>query len=345
MGGRVSVETHGALIEQDIGTATHLKVEGILDSIAGATPNGQPAPAGLEQVPLARLSERRKAWTAGIAQQFSRINVALGAAHSRESDYVSKGWSVNTLTDFNQKNTTLLAGVAGTEDEVKVFYQPQRADKRSTDVIAGVTQLLSRRTSVTLNLTWGQQRGYLADPYKLVQKETEIVPGLSLPLTFPENRPGRREKRILFTALNHTLGETGAAIEATYRYYNDSYDLDSHTVELAWFQNLGERLVLRPAVRLYDQTAARFYHYRLDGTDIVPLGGPPRANGPFYSSDYRLSSLRTFTYGAKLVWNATDTLQFDAAFERYNMRGTDGVTPQSAYSRANMVTVGARFAW
>ena len=37
-------------------------------------------------------------------------NVALGFGNSRESDYVSNGYSINTLTDFNQKNTTLLLG-------------------------------------------------------------------------------------------------------------------------------------------------------------------------------------------------------------------------------------------
>lgn len=345
MGGRVEVETHGVLIEKDLGTANRLKLEGVLDSIAGATPNGQPAPAGSDRVPLARLTERRKAWNATFSRQFARMNLGLGAANSRESDYVSTGWSVNTLTDFNQKNTTLLAGVAGTEDDVKVFFQTARAEKRTNDVIVGVTQLLSPMTSVTLNLTWGRQRGYLADPYKLVQKQTEIVPGVSLPLTFAENRPDQREKRILFIGLNHALAEAGAAIEAMYRYYNDSYGLDSHTLETSWFQKLGEQLILRPNFRYYDQTAARFYHYRLDGTPIVPVAGPPRPNGPFYSSDYRLSAMRTLTFGAKLIWNATDALQLDAAFERYDMRGTDGVTPQSAYCRANLITLGAKFSW
>ena len=43
--------------------------------------------------------------------------------------------------------------------------------------------------------------------------------------------------------------------------------------------------------------------------------------------------------------NVTDALQLDAAFDRYDMRGTDHVTPQSAYSRANIFTVGGRFTW
>jgi hypothetical protein len=343
--GRIAVEVHGATIEKDFGPDTHLKLEGVIDAIAGATPNGQPAPAGSDQVPLARLTERRKAWNAALSRQYPRFNVALGVANSRESDYVSDGWSVNTLTDFNQKNTTLLAGIAGTDDDIKVFHQTGREKKRTHDLIVGVTQLLDPRTSITLNATWGRQRGYLSDPYKLVQKDTEIVPGVSLPLTFAENRPAEREKWIALVAYNRAYPEIGGAIDLSYRWYQDSYDTNSHTIEAAWFQQLGPRVIVRPGLRYYEQDAADFYYYRLDGTAVVPAGGPPRKNGPFYSSDYRLSAMRTLTYGVKVVWTPFDALQFDAAYERYDMRGTDGVTPQSAYCRADIVTVGVKFSW
>ncbi|HEY1107765.1 MAG TPA: DUF3570 domain-containing protein, partial [Opitutaceae bacterium] len=96
-GGRIVVKTDGAYLEQDFGTSTHVKVEGILDAIAGATPNGQPAPAGSDQVPLAKLTERRKAWSASVAQQFSFAKLTLGVANSRESDYVSTGLSLNSV--------------------------------------------------------------------------------------------------------------------------------------------------------------------------------------------------------------------------------------------------------
>ncbi|MGH7956164.1 MAG: DUF3570 domain-containing protein [Opitutaceae bacterium] len=344
-GGRVGVEVHSAAIEKDFGATTHLKVEGVIDAIAGATPNGQPAPAGSNQVPLSQMEEERKAWNAVLARQFKRVNIALGVANSRESDYVSTGWSVNTLTDFNQKNTTLLAGVAGTDDDIKVFFQTEREKKRTNDVIVGVTQLLDPQTSVALNVTWGRQRGYLSDPYKLVQKSTEIIPGVSLPLTFAENRPVERDKWIALATFNRAYREARGAVDLSYRFYHDTYDTNSHTIDAGWFQNIGERLIVRPGVRFYQQSAADFYHYRLDGTSIIPVGGPPRRNGPFYSSDYRLSEMQTFNYGVKLVWNATDALHIDAAFERYDMRGTDGVTPQSAYCRARIVTLGAKFSW
>ena len=343
--GRIAISTQGVLLEKDLGPAMHLKVEGLLDAITGATPSGQPAPAGSDQVPTATINDRRKAWNADFSRQFSGLNVAVGIGNSRENDYVSNGWSLNTLTDFNRKNTTLLVGVAGTDDDVKVFFQRPRVKKRTNDVIVGVTQLLDPRTSVTVNVTWGRMTGFLADPYKLVQKNTEIFPGVSLPLTFGENRPHERNKGILFVRLNRSFPSLRGAVDSSYRYYRDTNGTDAHTLDLSWFQRVGEKVMLRPSLRLYDQSAAEFYQYNLDATKLTPFSGPPRTGGPFYSSDFRLSALRTVNYGLKVIWNVTDSVAFDAALEQYDMHGRDGVTPASAYCTARIVTLGVKYSW
>ena len=343
--GRVAVQSQGALLDQDFGPVTHLKLQGVIDAITGATPSGQPAPAGSDQVVLKPMDDRRKAWSADLSRQFAGMNVVLGYANSRESDYVSDGWSINTLTDFNQKNTTLLAGLAGTSDSIKVFFQPNWAGKRTRDLIVGVTQLLNPRTSVSLNLTLGRATGYLNDPYKQVQKRVEVHPGDFLNLVFDENRPDTRNKWIALASVNHAFPTLHAALEASYRFYHDSFGTNAHTIELAWFQQVGRHFVLRPGIRWYDQSAADFYYYNLDVTAIVPPFSPPTARAPFYSSDYRLSALRTFTYGVKAIWTISDRAQIDAAFEQYDMRGNDGVTSPSAYPRASIVTAGLKLSW
>jgi hypothetical protein len=343
-GGRVAVETQTALIEQDIGTDFHARITGTLDAISGATPTGEPAPVGSDQVRLTNLHDRRKAWSADLSRQFSRVNLSLGFGNSRESDYVSNGWSLNAVTDFNQKNTTLLTGVAGTDDDVQVFFQTARVKKRSNDVIVGVTQLLDPRTAVTVNATWGRTTGFISDPYKLVEKNIEVIPTIFLRQTFGENRPAERDKWIGLAALNRAFPALHGALDTSYRYYRDTFGTAAHTVETAWFQKLGEKFILRPGIRFYQQGAADFYHYRLDGTPIVPTRARS-TTGPFYSSDYRLSAFRSYNTGLKLIWNPTESLQFDAALERYDMRGRDGITPQSAYARATILTLGARFAW
>lgn len=342
--GRIAVQAQYGLIEQDLGPDMHLKLQGVIDAIAGATPNGQPPSTPGGQVPTSHVEERRKAWNIDFSRQFSRVNVAVGYANSRESDYVSNGWSLNTLTDFNQKNTTLLLGVAGTEDDVKVFYRRPRDKKHGTDLIAGVTQLIDPQTFVTINVGYGRATGFLADPYRLEQKTVEVFPNVFLPQTRGENRPRERDKGTLFLGLNHAFTPVNGAVEASYRYYRDTFGTRANTVDLAWFQKLGTHLTLRPAVRYYEQTAADFYRLSLDGTTL-PLASLPNPNGPFYSADYRLSALRSVNYGLKAIITITSAWSLDATVERYEMRGKDGITSPSAYPRATISTFGIKFSW
>ena len=234
---------------------------------------------------------------------------------------------------------------------MKVFYQPAWAHKRTSDLIVGVTQLLDPRTAVTFNLTWGDAAGFLSDQYKLVQKSVAVAPGVFLPFTYGENRPDQRNKVIFLAALNHAFPELHGAVETSYRFYHDTFGTTAHTLQFTWIQRFGEHLILQPDVRLYQQSAANFYYYDLAKSPIAPtvsFGEPgplPNPKGPFYASDYRLSALRTSTYGLKAVWIVNPRLQFDTGIRQYDMRGRDGVTPQVAYPRAAILNIGMKFSW
>jgi hypothetical protein len=343
-GDRMTVKSHYGLIEHDIGANMHVKVFGVLDSIAGATPTGQPPTTPGGPVPLAHVTDRRKAWSADFSRQFSRTNAAIGFANSRENDYVSDGWSLNTLTDFNQKNTTLLLGIAGTNDDIRVFFQRDWVKKRTNDVVIGVTQLLNPLTSVTVNASYGRSTGFHADPYRVILQNVEVEPGVFLPLTFGENRPDERDKWAGFASINRAFPQANGAAEASYRLFHDSFGTTAHTLEIAWFQKFGERFTLRPSFRFYDQTEADFYRIDLLGTGIVP-GERPNPAGPFYSADYRVSAFQSTTYGVKAVWMINTHWQLDAAYERYEMEGQDSKTSPAVYPRADIVNLGLRFAW
>ena len=342
--GRITVETESGTVDQDVGPYGHLQLSGTIDAVAGATPTGRPAPPGSDQVVLTEIHTRRKAWSGDYAEQIGRFNLDAGFAESRESDYVSLGWSVNTLTDFNEKNTTVRLGLAGTDDRVEVFFEPAYLPKHTQDVIAGVTQLLDPLTFVTLNVTLGQADGYLAEPHKFVEKGIEILPNIFLEEAFGENSPNRRTHETVYASVNRAVPRLRGALEASYLFYADSYGIVAHTAELTWLQHVGPQVLLEPTLRYYRQTAARFYYYNLDATSIVPVR-MPNGNGPYYTSDFRLSAQDDSTYGLKVVWKARDWLQLDAEYARYVLRGTDGITPQSAYPRAGLTTLGVKFLW
>ena len=342
--GRIDVKEQAGAVSQDLTPEMNLKLTGTLDAIAGATPTGQPAPAGASQVPLTQMTERRKEWTGDLSRQFSNVSVDAGFADSRESDYVSAGWSVNASVDFNQKNTTLLVGAAGTSDRVEVFFEPAYLPKRTANGIVGVTQLLDPLTSVSFTVTWGRAVGYLGEQRKLVEKSIQFLPGIFLPESFGENRPDKKDHASAVLAANRAFPALKGAAEGSYRFYRDTFGVTGNTLEAAWYQHLGAKFALRPSLRFYDQTAASFYYYNLDDTAIVPTH-IPTGRGPFYSSDYRISALEDYSVGAKAIWNLGDRLELDVAFERFRMRGRDGVTSQSAYPLAAITTAGAKFTW
>ncbi len=342
--GRITVETSSSRVDQDILANGHISLTGTIDAVAGATPTGRPAPAGSDQVVLTEIHTRRKAWSGDYAQQFRNYNLSVGFAESREPDYVSLGWSVNALGDFNEKNTTVRLGVAGTDDRVEVFFEPAYLPKHTQSAILGVTQVLDAQTFVTVNLTLASGSGYLSEPHKFVEKGIEIIPGITLEESFGENSPNRRESETLYASLNHAFPKVRGAVEASYRLSSDTYGIVSHTLGLSWLQHVGPRLILEPEVRYYQQSAARFYYYNLDDTPIIPVRAP-FGTGPYYTSDFRLSAEDDATYGLKATVKVADRLQLVASFDRLVMHGRDGVTPASAYPRAGISSAGIKFTW
>lgn len=336
---RIRVRNHNARVALDLGTATALRIRGVVDTISGATPTGQPAPQGSDQVPLAQLEDERRAVVVDVSHTRGSQTANLQYSHSAEDDYVSDGYAMTWLSDFNQKNTQLQLGFAYTDDAIHpVFFEAARR-KISRDFMVGIVQLLDRNTVFTGNMSYGTSTGYLSDPYKIVQKTVELLPGFPLALTFPENRPGSRDKTIVFAQIARHFEGLRGSLETSARYYSDSHGIDSDTVELTWLQKIGEYLVLSPTLRYYRQGQADFYHVDLDQTPITPVSEPDRSS-PYYSSDYRLSRFDATTLGVKLIYRHGERWSADLAWERYDMRGRDKATLDSAYISADILTGG-----
>ncbi len=345
--GRIHVDSQAGEVEQGLPDDVRVKLSGVIDTISGATPTGQltldPATG---TIPMTQMEDRRKAWTADVSKPFAQTTVDIGYANSRESDYVSNGYSLNTLTTFNEKNTTLLLGLAATDDTVKVFFQSPWEKKHGQQAIVGITQLLNPDTTLTVNFSLDHASGYLSDPYKLIEEHVNVGDGLTLLSTFGENRPGRRNGEIVFASLNRNIRAAHAAAQIDYRFYHDTFGINSQTVTAQWFQKLfDDRCVITPSLRVYQQSAAFFYKTTLDNTGITP-GALPEPDGPFYSADYRLSKMRTVDAGLKIVVRVVpNRFSIDFAYDHYEMTGRDQITPAAEYTHANVYSVGARLEW
>ena len=340
---RIRVEAHYLRVEKDLGVNTTVSVVGLVDTITGSTPTGEPIQeSDPDQVPLEELEDRRKSAVVNIEHKKGDNAFTFELSYSDESDYISQGGTASYKRELNKNNTTLQVGYSLLDDELTAPTLRDPEIKTSHDLFFGVSQVLDPSTVVRANIAYGQENGYLADPYKIVLKSVEILPDFFLPIRFPENRPRSREKWIFFTEVLRDFEKLKASTQTSYRYFSDDAGIDSHTVSVEWFQKLSDKVIFRPNYRYYKQSAAQFYHYDLDQTSIIPKRGLS-GTGPYYSSDHRLSKMETVTYGAKLVWFALDNLEFNVKYNRYEMKGLDGITHQSAYSDADIITIGGRW--
>ncbi len=252
---------------------------------------------------------------------------------SKESDYHSYGFALNYAALLNKKNTTLNAGWSHDSDRVRDDVAIWEG-KVSDDFLIGVNQLLTPKSYITFNFTYGQEYGYLADPYRGVMAlqnfPQENPSDASL---IPEKRPRWRNKEIFYTSYNLFIDPLDGSAEVGYRFFHDSYGIFGQTFETAWHQKIGRSLVLTPAFRYYYQTAANFYYILVPDFNNLPSS---------YSADYRLSELQSFNMSIALSYRVQKHFSIDLGYSRYIMQGLDGATSQSAYPSANVYTIGGR---
>ncbi len=211
---------------------------------------------------------------------------AIVVGYSTENDYEAINIGLETLYSFEGAQTSINLGAGYSDDTVKPTdggsvrfpYRIDRAGRDSANAVIGLTHVLNPTTVLQGALSFTRQSGYLSDPYKLT-----VVDGAAR----PDTRPDDRNQVAWSLRLRHRFADWNASLHADYRYYSDSWKIDSHTLELGWYQDLGERWRITPSLRYYSQSQAGFYrpYYVAETSDNL------------YSSDYRLSPYGAFTAG------------------------------------------------
>ncbi|MBT3480687.1 MAG: DUF3570 domain-containing protein [Opitutales bacterium] len=327
-------------IDKTINENFAIKAHAVHDAISGATPSGSPDDDGT--VPLSNMTDERNSIVADFELSFGTRTTSFQYARSKESDFLSLGYALTHAVEINNRNTRISVGLSYVDDDLFAAFMPKTENKSSTDLFFGVTQVINRNTLFTANLSHGESDGFLSDPYKSILQNTELAPGLFLPLTYQENRPDNRTKDILYFNTKHYFEASRGTLDLGLRFFTDSWGIDSQTLDVEWYQSFGENLRIVPKIRYYRQSGADFYTTHLSNANFTPLD-EPMGLFPHYSADYRLAALDTVTYGVKAIYTLKQNIEFDASFERYDMSGRDLDTPESAFPDANVLTLGFNF--
>jgi len=353
-----------------------LTLRAIFDSITGASPNGATAtdvtqtftsPSGNDtytaaagETPMRNVRDVRYAFGVDYEHELSRLYTnTVTADISSETDYFSLGASDTVKRDFNNRQTTLAAGVGVNLDIVSpnggmptelqywdVGTTPTATttgegddgkSKLIANLMVGVTQILSRRSLTQLNLSVTNSSGYLTDPYKLLS----VIDSGGNTLGYRyEKRPGSRLSTALYWKYQYQLPED--VVYFSYRYFNDDWGITAHTADVKYRYELGGGKYLQPHYRYYQQTAADFYRHSLVNGDPLPQ---------YASADLRLGEMTGTTIGLKYGMPLYQG-EFSARIEKMQQNGTshpsDAIGIQQNYDLyptldATIVQLGYRF--
>ncbi|WP_031434389.1 DUF3570 domain-containing protein [Methylomarinum vadi] len=337
---RISVDIYQGMATLPVNKSLQLQAGWVVDSFSGATPvltmpasvaqaiTGASGISGVDGSKIAAAGEQAIQVMTGASTRETRYGVDLGFSYkhdnltlsasgnrSEEPDYLSHGYHVGADWDFNHKLSTLSLGFGQNFDRIEPTTRPLGEDKTDNHFQLGFTQVLDRQSLFRISGNYSHSSGYLSNPYKKVfiqglASDSELQGG-GFDNVFYEKRPDKRDQWSLSLGYIHYFSALESALHLDYRYFTDSWDIDSHTFEAVYHQPLAKGWMLIPRLRYYSQNSARFYQ---------DFYSTPRADGN-YSSDYRLAGFGTFSGGLKLSreWQQagklTESLKLEAGFE------------------------------
>jgi len=333
--------------KRDFGEEKSLNLKLVIDVLTGASANGATPsdqvqtftrPSGEDsyttsagETPLDdTFKDTRVALSTQWDQPLGRdYKISLGANGSKEYDYFSLGINGSLSRYFNNRNTTLTAGLSFANDTIEpeggvplkfssmgqanfdseddATRQGSDDSKTTTDFLLGVTQIINRRTITQFNYSFSNSSGYLSDPFKILSVVGSD--GRAQDYVY-EYRPDSRTKHALYSQMKYHLNKD--IVDLSYRYMWDDWGISSHTFNMRYRWMLGNKHYLEPHVRYYRQSEADFYHRFLQSGENLPAEA---------SADYRLGELNGITLGLKYGMTLANGDKMSIRFEYYLQSG------------------------
>jgi uncharacterized protein DUF3570 len=339
---RITVNEPQVAARRDFSDNRSLNILVTVDTISGATPLGTlPATANtapntvtsasgrgtnpiIGKIPLSNMTDTRYAvdtsWQQPVGSAYTGV---IGADASKESDYISLGANSKLARDFNEKNTTVSLGLApefdisnpngGMPIPYATLYAPGSIDgtrdtKWLASALAGITQVVNRRTLMQFNYGLTYEHGYLTDPYKLLS----IVNAQGDPLwAVYESRPEKRTEHSFYWLTRYNIWDEDV-LGLSFRYYTDDWGIRSQTLDFTFHRQSNDHFYWEPHVRYYTQTAADFFRAGL------LVGAPLPA---FSSADLRLAQFDAVTFGVRFGYTLRDGSLLVVRAEYYTQTG------------------------
>lgn len=268
--------------------------------------------APVEVLSTASIRDTRHALDVNGQFFFGRSDLTVGVGISKERDYEAHSGNLELRHELKRKLTTLSIAAGYSSDEIEPTDRAIKKHKSSLNASTGITRILDKNSLLNVRFSYTYSTGFLSNPYKkiFIDGAGSALQGLVATKdvdVFFERRPDKRHQYALELRYIRHFSGWNAALHADYRFHVDSWDIQSHTIDLSWHQPLANGWMLTPSFRYYSQDQADFYR---------PFYDAPRARG-HYSSDYRLSGFGSISGGLSLSKEFFDKLRISVGFEYY----------------------------
>jgi len=206
---------------------------------------------------------------------------------STESDYFAQMVSLGYNRGFMGENLNVSAGLSYGWDDIQPLEDDDtEANPHFRKLLHAnlvVTQILTPTTVVRVGGEFNSVRGLQHDPYRNVYMAGTNV---------PELHPAFRERRVGFARVSQYITNR-SSVKVDYRYYDDDWGIESHTIGGKLSQYVTDQVVVRYRYRYYTQLPAFFYR------DDYPQSGGAAG---FRTGDYRLGDYGAHLFGGRVLW-------------------------------------------
>ena len=275
-GGGVRIDGPSLLMRKQVGPSTSFVANYYVDMISSAS---------IDVITTASpYNEERTQWSLGMDYLRGNTTMTIGYTSSVESDFDAKTYGLSVSQDMFGDLTTLTLSYAYGDNLIGMSTDPTfEREAKQQQYGLGLTQILTRNLIATLNYSVITDEGFLNNPYRSVRY---LDPGTGLGFSYePELYPNTRTSNAVGLRLKYFLPYR-AALEGEYRYFTDTWDIESHTAKLAYTHPWGP-FTFHLKYRYHDQTGAHFY------SDLFPRSQATNFRG----RDKELSPLTSHTFG------------------------------------------------
>ncbi len=247
-GGGVTIDGPSVLVRKKAGKSLSFVGNYYVDMISSAS---------IDVITTASpYAEERTQWSLGMDYLRGNTTMRVNYTSSVESDFDANTYSFSVSQDMFGQLTTLTLTYALGDDLVRrsdddSFEAP--LDRQIYGV--GITQILTKNLITTLNIETVTEEGFLNNPYRSVRY---LDSGSALGYSYePELYPNTRTSNAVGVRARYFLPYR-AAIEGEYRFFTDTWDIESHTASLTYIHPWKD-FTFTGKVRYHDQTGAHFY--------------------------------------------------------------------------------------